>query len=242
LRAEAVRLFDAAIAAVEPASLVARHLVRHPDGGGLVAPDGSLWRWLAPTLVVGAGKAAARMAAGCEQVLGPDNVCGEVVVADGCGVPLQAVHVSEAGHPLPDERGEAAAHRIVERIGAHRQGGILCLVGGGASSLLVYPRAPVTLADKIHTTELLLACGAAIEELNTVRKHLSEVKGGGLLRRTPLAITSLILSDVIGDDPGAIVNRWDDPSVRSLRSDLLADLHDHLPPRRTPRLERGAPV
>jgi len=204
LRAEAADLFYAAIAAVEPASLVARHLVRRTNDVRLADSEGTLWCWPAPTLVVGAGKAAAHMAAGCEQALGPENVLGEVVVADGCGTELQSIRVSEAGHPLPDERGEGAARRIIHRIKEHRTGGILCLISGGASSLLVCPRAPVTLSDKIHATQLLLACGADIVELNTVRKHLSEVKGGGLLRQAQAPMASLILSDVVGDDPGAI--------------------------------------
>lgn len=144
------------------------------------------------------------MAAGCEQALGAEDVGGEVIVADGCAVPLRALTVTEAGHPLPDARGERATRRILELVRRYRGDGILCLVSGGASSLLVRPRSPVTLADKVATTRLLLNCGADVQAVNTVRKHLSQVKGGGLLRQARTPILTLLLSDVIGNDPGTI--------------------------------------
>jgi glycerate 2-kinase len=194
LRAEAVAIFRAAIRAVDPTELVADYLSRH------AAPE----HMCPPTLVVGAGKAAARMAAGCEAVLGPVNLCGEVIVADGCGAPLRSIRVSEAGHPLPDARGAAATRRIVESLRTHGTGGVLSLVSGGASSLMVSPHAPVTLPDKIATTQLLLECGADIHAFNTVRKHLSRVKGGGLLRQAQTQMLALLISDVVGDDPSTI--------------------------------------
>jgi glycerate 2-kinase len=194
LRAEAVAIFGAAIRAVDPAELVAQYLSSHAVPKH-VHP---------PTLVVGAGKAAARMAAGCEAVLGPANVHGEVIVADGCGVPLHAIHVSEAAHPLPDVRGEQATLRIIESLRTHGTGDLICLISGGASSLMVCPRAPVSLQDKVATTRLLLECGADIRAFNTVRKHLSRVKGGGLLRQARTRMLALLISDVIGDDPSTI--------------------------------------
>lgn len=194
LRAEAVARFRAAVRAVDPTKLVVKCL----SGGPCVDGEGP------PTLVVGAGKAAARMAAGCEAVLGPANVRGEVIVADGCGVPLRSIRVSEAGHPLPDARGEAATRRIMDLVSAHRAGNLLCVMGGGASSLMVSARAPVTLHDKIATTRLLLESGADIHAFNTVRKHLSTVKGGGLLRCARTTIIGLLISDVLGDDPSTI--------------------------------------
>lgn len=194
LRAEAVAIFRAAVAAADPTELVIKYLSATPwaEQHGL------------PNLVVGAGKAAARMAAGCEAVLGPAHVRGEVIVADGCGAPLRSVRVSEAGHPLPDARGEAATRRIIDVVSTHAAGKLLCLIGGGASSLMVAPRAPVTLQDKIATTRLLLDSGADIHAFNTVRKHLSAVKGGGLLRCARTPVLTLLLSDVVGDDPSTI--------------------------------------
>lgn len=203
-RGDAVAIFRAAIAAVDPTELVARHLSR--DGKDVVVHSAGreLQRWHVPTLIIGAGKAAARMALGCERVLGAPNVAGEVVVADGCAVVLQSVAVAAAGHPLPDARGQAAAQRIMQRARESRAGGILCLISGGASSLLVCPRAPLHLRDKIEATRLLLACGADIRELNTVRKHLSAAKGGGLLRIADRPMAALLISDVVGDDPQTI--------------------------------------
>ena len=194
LRAEAAAIFWAAIRAVDPTELAADYLSSH------AAPE----YMRPPTLVIGAGKAAARMAAGCEAVLGPANLGGEVIVADGCGVPLHSIHVNEAGHPLPDARGEEATRRIIESLRTHGTGDLVCLMSGGASSLMVCPRAPVSLQDKIATTRLLLECGADIRAFNTVRKHLSQVKGGGLLHLAKTRMLALLISDVVGDDPSTI--------------------------------------
>jgi glycerate 2-kinase len=203
-RAHAARVFGAAVAAADPTQLVANRLARHGTEVRVEGGAASAVRWHAPTVVVGAGKAAARMAAGCERVLGAVHVQGMVIVADGCGVDLASIVVSQAGHPLPDIRGQRATRRLMELVTRTEAGGILCLISGGASSLLVRPTPPVSLQQKIATTQLLLECGADITELNTVRKHLSAVKGGGLLRQARVPMTALIISDVIGDDPGTI--------------------------------------
>lgn len=203
LRHIAARLFHAAVAAVEPSSLVAKHLRLQADTTEVGTTHAPLTRWAGQTLVVGAGKAAAGMAAACEAVLG-GRVRGEVVTAPGCGRQLAHIRVVEAGHPLPDPRGEQAAQRMLDAVSQASEGGILCLISGGASSVLACPAPPLTLTDKIATTQALLACGADIHELNTVRKHLSRIKGGRLLARARLPVATLILSDVIGDDPGVI--------------------------------------
>jgi len=189
---------------VDPGRLVATHL--HRDGQHVVLTiDSSVVdRWSTPTLVVGGGKGAAGMAAGCERAVGAEHLFGAVVVADGCRADLQSISVIEAGHPLPDARGEGGARRLldlVKQCGAER---ILCLVSGGASALLACPRPPVSLVDKIVTTQLLLECGASIAEFNTVRKHISAIKGGGLLRAAQAPMVGLLISDVVGDDPGTI--------------------------------------
>jgi len=203
LRDLSVALFQAAIAAVEPALLVVRHIRRRDEITEIGPAEAPVASWSGPTLVVGAGKAAAGMAQACEAALG-DGARGEVITATGCGRSLQHILVSEAGHPLPDERGHQAALRLLDAVGAARDGGILCLVSGGASSLTGCPRPPLTLADKVATTNALLACGADIRELNTVRKHLSLFKGGGLLARARRRLVTLIISDVVGDDPAVI--------------------------------------
>ncbi len=204
-RRDLARIFSAAVGAVDPAALVRAHVSRRgarwvvgDRGRDLVTLRGS-------ALVVGAGKAAARMAVGCEGVLGPDKVRGLVVVPDGCEVPLQAVRVARAAHPLPDTRGAEATEAVCRLLGSAGSDPILCLISGGASSLLVRPRAPVTLRDKMETNRLLLASGVDVGAINTVRKHLSDVKGGGLLRLAgSRPVVTLILSDVIGDDPSVI--------------------------------------
>jgi hydroxypyruvate reductase len=205
--------------------------------------DDTIGRWRQPTLVIGAGKAAARMAAGCEQVLGAGNVRGEVVVADGCTVELASIRVTEAGHPLPDPRGEAAAHRLLALVQQASGGGILCLISGGASSLLACPRPPVSLVDKIRTTQLLLECGADISELNTVRKHLSLIKGGGLLRHARPPMVALVISDVVGDDPGTIGSGPAAPDATSFAQALAVlegySLMDRVPPAVAQMLRMG---
>jgi glycerate 2-kinase len=155
-------------------------------------------------LIAGAGKAAARMAQGCERTLGTDRVSGLVIVPDGSSAPLEAIDVAFAGHPLPDRRGEEATERLCRMVSASR-GPIVFLVSGGASSLLVRPRPGITLADKVETNRALIRSGATIAEINAVRKHLSLVKGGGILRIAPARpLFSFLLSDVVGDDPGTI--------------------------------------
>ena len=243
LRDEATQLFNAALRAVDPTQLVLTCLSRTASTARVVLRSGEAVEWRAPTVVVGAGKAAARMAAGCETALGSDAVSGSVVVADGCAVRLASIEVVEAGHPLPDRRGAEATRRILERVASPQGGGILCVLSGGASSLLVQPRSPVTLADKVATTEALLRCGADIHELNTVRKHLSEVKGGGLARHAAGAVVTLVISDVVGDDPATIGSGPTSPDPTTF-ADALAvldryDLTERVPPTVTQVLNAG---
>src|SRR5205823_855559 len=126
---------------------------------------------------------------------------GLVVVKDGYTVPMARVVLREAGHPVPDARGQAAAEEIVRRVRpAGADDAVLFLVSGGGSALTPAPVRPITLAEKQETTRLLLGAGATINELNAVRKHLSLFKGGQLARAAaPATLISLILSDVIGD-------------------------------------------
>jgi glycerate-2-kinase len=158
-------------------------------------------------VVVGAGKATAPMARAVEQRLGRLVHSGFVVVKEGHAVPTRRIVVAEAGHPVPDRSGQRAAARLsamAAELG--RRDLLIVLLSGGASSLLPAPVAGVTLADKQRTTEKLLRCGATIREINTVRKHLSRIKGGRLAEMTEATILTLILSDVLGDDLSAIAS------------------------------------
>lgn len=153
--------------------------------------------------VVGAGKAAARMAAEAERKLGARITAGVVNTKYGhAGKQLRRIAVNECGHPLPDEAGIRGAERIAELAQAAGEGDlVLCLISGGASALLPLPVAGLSLAEKVEITRQLLERGADIHQMNTVRKHLSRIKGGQLAAMaSPAAVISLILSDVIGDD------------------------------------------
>jgi len=150
---------------------------------------------------VGAGKSSAHMAVALEQILGEHLEGGMVIVKDGYGTPCENIRVVEASHPLPDARGVRATEQILNIVGSlTKQDLLIVLLSGGASSLLCAPTQGLTLTDKRKTTNLLLRCGATIHELNTVRKHLSAVKGGQLAKATKSKILTLILSDVLGDD------------------------------------------
>ncbi len=202
-RAHAVEIFRSAVSSADPRRLVAKVLRKQDRMLEAVGGDGEIIRHALPVLVVGAGKGAAGMAAACEDLLGRD-VSGAVIVSDEPKIRLQSIQSLIAGHPIPDARGVAASRFILRQVEHSPAPTLLALLTGGASSLLVAPRFPVTLADKILVTDALLRCGADISEINPVRKHLSDVKGGGLLRRSRRPTLTLMLSDVVGDDPSTI--------------------------------------
>jgi glycerate 2-kinase len=181
------RMFDAAVAASQPALVVPRFLP--------AAPNGRL-------VVLGAGKASAAMAGAVEDHWrGPLE--GLVVTRYGYRVPCERIEIVEAAHPVPDEAGEHAAKRmlaIAESLGA--DDAALFLISGGGSALLPLPLPGLTLADKQQINRALLACGATITEMNCVRRHLSAIKGGRLAAAChPAQVVTLLMSDVPGDDP-----------------------------------------
>jgi glycerate 2-kinase len=185
-------------AAVEP--LVRSSLRLHGDTlacGPLTLDLASVGR----VLVLGCGKAGAAMAGAVEAVLGDRIAEGFVVVKDGYTLPTRVVELAEAGHPVPDRRGQAAAQRMLSLArSAGPRDLVIFLVSGGGSALLPAPTPPLTLEEKQDLTRLLLAAGASINELNAVRKHLSLLKGGQLARAAaPARVLTLLLSDVIGD-------------------------------------------
>jgi hydroxypyruvate reductase len=159
-------------------------------------------------IVLGAGKAGAAMACAVEDVLGDRLHEGFVVVKDGYTRPTRRITIVEAGHPVPDERGQAAAaeiRRLAEAAG--RDDLVVVLISGGGSALLPAPAPPITLTEKRELTKLLLAAGADIGQLNAVRKHLSLLKGGQLARvAAPATVLTLALSDVIGNPVDVIAS------------------------------------
>ena len=182
-------LLDTAIAAAKPDAILAPHLPPPPPGR---------------TIVLGAGKAAAAMARAVERHMGP--VEGLVVTRYGHAVPCAAVEVVEAAHPVPDAAGQGAARRILEYAqGAGPDDLVLCLISGGASTLLALPAERLSLEDKQAVNRALLASGADITQMNAVRKHLSAIKGGRLAAAAhPARLVGLLISDVPGDDPAVI--------------------------------------
>ncbi len=207
MRNQALEIFQAALRAVEPVEAILKH-VKMEGESLLIGKRRMELSKFDRILVVGAGKADAPMAQAVESLLGERVSDGIIVVKDGHGLPLQRVKVHEASHPVPDERGLGGTEEILSLVsGAGERDLVICLISGGGSALLVAPAEGVTLKDKQQVTQLLLACGASIHEINTVRKHLSRVKGGGLAHAAhPATLVSLILSDVIGDDLDTIAS------------------------------------
>ncbi len=158
--------------------------------------------------VIGAGKAAAVMAQAVEAQLAPRIKGGFVNVKYGHSASLQRIEVNEAGHPVPDEAGIRGVDRMIQLLhGTGEKDLVLALISGGGSALLPYPAKGLTLGDKQKVTKLLLDCGASIREINAVRKHLSQIKGGRMARLAhPSTLIGLILSDVIGDDMDCIAS------------------------------------
>ena len=185
--------FDAALAAADPLKLVPAHLPKPPKGR---------------TLVVGAGKAAAAMALAVEQGWPAEaELDGLVVTRYRHGLLTNRITVVEAGHPVPDEAGEKAAQEILRRVKAlTRDDLLLVLLSGGGSSLLALPAEGLTMADLTATTRELLRSGAPIQDMNTVRKHLSAIQGGRLAAASRAPVVALVVSDVTGDDPTHIAS------------------------------------
>lgn len=203
-RALLTTLLGAGLRAVDPEEAVRRAVRRRGPWLHVGAARYDLRRYRS-VVVVGAGKASAPMARELEAVLGRRLSGGLVVVKYGHGAPTRRVRVVEAGHPVPDRAGVQAATGLLELVsGLASRDLLLVVLSGGASSLLPAPCPGVSLADKQRTTTVLLRSGATIQEINTVRKHLSAVKGGQLLAATRATVVSLILSDVMGDDLGSI--------------------------------------
>jgi len=183
-------MFDAAVGAASPKLRIPGHLPPPPKG---------------KTIVVGAGKASAAMAKAVEDAW-PKPLSGLVVTRYGHAVPCERIEIVEAAHPVPDEAGHRAAQRMLDMVkGLGPDDLVLALISGGASALLTLPAQGLSFADEQKVNEALLRSGAAIGEMNTVRKHLSAIKGGRLAAAAfPARVVTLLISDVPGDDPAVI--------------------------------------
>ncbi|MBL4930026.1 glycerate kinase type-2 family protein [Fuscibacter oryzae] len=182
-------LFDRAVEVADPMQSLARFLPPKPAGR---------------VVVIGAGKASARMAEAVEAAWGPCE--GLVITRYGYGRPCRGIEIVEAAHPVPDQAGVDATARMLALVsGLQERDFVLALISGGASALLCAPAAGMTLADKQAVNAGLLASGAPIGDMNILRKHLSRVKGGQLAAAAyPARMLALLISDVPGDDPALI--------------------------------------
>ena len=179
------KLFDKAVLVADPMQTIPRFLPQKPTG---------------KIIVIGAGKASARMAESVETQWGACE--GIIITRYGYGRPTKAIEIVEAAHPVPDENGVNATNRILDIVKCLDEDDfVLCLISGGASALLCSPIDSITLAEKQNINRRLLACGASIDKINLVRKHFSNVKGGQLAAAVyPAKMLSLILSDVAGNE------------------------------------------
>lgn len=185
-------IFNAAVAAADPLRTISEHLPARPKGR---------------TIVIGAGKGSAQMAAAFEKVWdGP--IEGLVVTRYGYGATCQRIEIVEAAHPVPDSAGLEASRRLLEKVqGLTADDLVVALISGGGSALLPAPAEGLTLADEIAVNEALLASGAPIAAMNTVRKHVSTIKGGRLAAAAyPAKVVSLVVSDIPGDNPALVAS------------------------------------
>lgn len=199
-------IFEAAVAAADPERTIREHLPKPPKGR---------------TIVIGAGKGAAQMAAAFEKVWeGPLE--GLVVTRYGYSAPTQRIEVIEAAHPVPDKAGLEAGQRLLRQVeGLSAEDLVMALVCGGGSALLPAPAGSLTLEDEIAVNEALLASGAPISVMNAIRKHVSAIKGGRLAARAhPARVVSLIVSDIPGDNPALVASGPTVPDAAS-RADAL---------------------
>ena len=199
-RKELYSIFHAGVEAVNPYTLILQAV--HLEDKRLIIGDASYdLNHFNNIMVIGAGKATAPMAKAMESVLGRFITDGRIIVKYGHAARLKRVKVTEASHPVPDEAGVKGTEDIIKMLkNADKETLVICLISGGASALLVSPADSITLGDKKIVTELLLKAGASIDELNTVRKHLSKVKGGRFAEIAyPATLVTIVLSDVIGD-------------------------------------------
>ncbi|MCP4583762.1 MAG: glycerate kinase [candidate division Zixibacteria bacterium] len=185
--------------------------------------------------VIGAGKASPLMAKVSEDILMKRLTGGQICTKYGHGTPLHNLTIMEAGHPVPDKNSKLCAQRALNLANSCEENDLLiCLLSGGASAIWTAPCPPITLDEKIQTTEVLLACGADIHEINTVRKHISNIKGGYLAQAAhPATVVTLAISDVVGDNFASIGSgpTVGDPSTFKEALDVINkyDLAEKLP-------------
>jgi glycerate 2-kinase len=207
MRKDAVEIFYQALKAVQPGAAIKRYCKF--DGKTLFIGHRSYQLNQYKNLyVLGAGKATASMAAAIEDMIDEKITGGIITVKFDHLADLKHINLIEAGHPVPDENGIRGASAILNLAkNVEEDDLILCLISGGGSALLPFPYDGITLKDKQDIIKILLSCGATIHEINTIRKHISKIKGGRLAQAVyPATLVTLILSDVVGDDLDVIAS------------------------------------
>ncbi|MFZ2054138.1 MAG: glycerate kinase [Candidatus Aminicenantales bacterium] len=245
IRDDAISIFQAGLKAVDAANAVRKHARLQNDILTVGDKSYDLGRYDG-VYIIGAGKAAAEMARPLEEILGDRLRSGVINVKYGHARPLLRIEVNEAGHPVPDEAGLRGTEKIKETL--RRTGDkdlVIFLLSGGGSALLPSPAPGLALDDKQRLTQLLLESGANIQEINTIRKHISAVKGGQLARLAfPSTLISLILSDVIGDRVDSIASGPTVPDGTTFSACLrILDKYgvaDKTPPAVLDHLRKGA--
>jgi glycerate 2-kinase len=249
LRRKARLIFEKAVSAVDPSEKLKEILRIDRDRLFVRTGDRSEevldLRSFKKILLIGTGKASASMAQAVEKVLGERITRGIIVTKYGHSLPLQSTEVVEAGHPLPDLKGLKGAEEIVRLL---RESGpedlVIFLLSGGGSALLPFPVSGITLEEKQGMTQLLLDCGADINEINTLRKHISQIKGGWVARWAyPSPVLGFILSDVVGDPLDVIASGPTVPDTSTFEDAWAIlkkyDLLDKVAPSIQKRLLRG---
>ena len=209
LRRYAVEILEAGIEAVLPSNVMPKALLYYPENQTL-SVNGCSYQLDKRIFVIGGGKAGGKMAEAIEQILPQSILIDGLVIDKSSDFDTKKIKVFAGGHPIPDGRGEQAVKKMLslkEKYNINEYDTVICLLSGGGSALIPYPSDGITLADKQTVTAKLLCCGAEIGEINTVRKHLSRVKGGRLGHYfSPAGVITLIISDVIGNDLSAIAS------------------------------------
>ncbi len=244
LKAEARQIFAAGLKAVDPKEAVKKFVTLEGNRLYIEKKEIDLGEF-SRVWAIGAGKASAAMAQAVEEILGDLVSGGLVIVKYDYRAPLKKIRLEEAGHPTPDENGRRATQQLADLVAKMgRKDLVLFLLSGGGSALLPMPVEDITLEEKMATTNLLLRSGATIQEMNTIRKHLSQIKGGRLASLAhPATLVSLVLSDVVGDPLDVIASgpTVGDPSTFHDCSAVLErySLREKVPPSVRSYLEAG---
>jgi len=242
LRKQALDIIEAGINRVLPPNVI-KSTVGYDSARQILTVSGDSYRLSrGRVFVIGGGKASGLMAETLESILPPEKITAGIINGKSAGYNTRQIKLITAGHPIPDERGVNGVKEMLALKPGYAIGKsdlVLCLISGGGSALMPYPVAGVSLKDKQRITELLISSGAEIAEINTVRKHLSRIKGGQLgAHFAPATVVSLILSDVIGNDLAVIASGPTSPDPTTF-ADACKILERHQLLTRAPRSVAG---